>query len=280
VQHAVNRIQTEEETRTVIEAARACGFSSINADLICGLPKQTLQGFGVTLDKVIGLAPDRIALYSYAHVPHLFKSQRRIAAEELPAPQVKLATLALAIKKLRAAGYVYIGMDHFAKPTDELAVAQRERKLQRNFQGYSTKPDCDLVAFGISAIGKVGGTYVQNVRTLDEYYERLDGNALPVLRGYTLAADDVLRRSVIQSMMCNFALDIGAIEAEHDIRFAEYFRPELDALRTLADDGLVTIADDAITVSPRGRLLVRSIAVRFDRHLREALERTQYSKVI
>jgi oxygen-independent coproporphyrinogen-3 oxidase len=280
VQHAVNRIQTEEETRTVIEAARSCGFSSVNADLIYGLPRQTLEGFGVTLDKVIALAPDRIALYSYAHVPHLFKSQRRIAVDELPAPQVKLAILALAIEKLRAAGYTYIGMDHFAKPADELAVAQREHKLQRNFQGYSTKPDCDLVALGISAIGKVGRTYAQNVRTLDEYYERLDADALPVLRGVALDADDLLRRSVIQSLMCNFALDIGAIEARFGIRFAEYFRTELDALRVLADDGLLTIDDSAISVSPRGRLLVRTIAVRFDRHLREAQENARYSKVI
>jgi oxygen-independent coproporphyrinogen-3 oxidase len=213
-------------------------------------------------------------------VPHLFKSQRRIAVDELPAPQVKLAILALAIEKLRAAGYTYIGMDHFAKPADELAVAQREHKLQRNFQGYSTKPDCDLVALGISAIGKVGRTYAQNVRTLDEYYERLDADALPVLRGVALDADDLLRRSVIQSLMCNFALDIGAIEARYGIRFAEYFRTELDALRVLADDGLLTIDDSAISVSPRGRLLVRTIAVRFDRHLREAQENARYSKVI
>lgn len=280
VQRAVNRIQSEEETRTVIDAARAHGFSSVNTDLIYGLPKQTVSGFAATLDKVIAAAPDRIAVYSYAHVPHLFKPQRRIAVDELPTPEGKLALLALAIDKLGAAGYTYIGMDHFAKPGDELATAQRERKLHRNFQGYSTKPDCDLIALGISAIGKVGATYVQNVKTLDQYYERLEAHALPVMRGIALDGDDVLRRSVIQSLMCDFELEIGAIEAAHGIRFAEYFGPELAALQPLAGDGLVTIGEDAIAVTPRGRLLVRTIAMRFDRHLREAQQRTQYSKVI
>lgn len=280
VQRAVNRIQTEEETRTVIDAARGCGFSSINTDLIYGLPKQTVDGFGATLDKVITLAPDRIALYGYAHVPYLFKPQRRIAVDELPSPVDKLAILALAIGKLGAAGYTYVGMDHFAKPGDDLAIAQRERKLHRNFQGYSTKPDCDLIGLGISAIGKIGESYVQNVRTLDEYYQRLDARALPVMRGIALDADDVLRRSVIQSLMCDFVLEIDAIETTHGIRFAEYFEPELAALQPLAQDGLVIVGDDSICVTPRGRLLVRTIAARFDRHLREALRSTQYSKVI
>jgi oxygen-independent coproporphyrinogen III oxidase len=280
VQRAVNRIQTEEETRTVIDAARAHGFSSINADLIYGLPKQTVDGFGATLDKVIAVAPDRIALYSYAHVPHLFKPQRRIAVDELPTPEAKLSILSLAIDKLGAAGYTYIGMDHFAKPTDELATAQRERKLHRNFQGYSTKPDCDLIGLGISAIGKIGRTYAQNVKTLDQYYERLDAHALPIARGIALDADDVLRRSVIQSLMCDFKLEIGAIEAAYGIRFADYFSTELAALQPLADDGLVTLDHDAVDVTPRGRLLVRTIANRFDRHLREASQRTQYSRVI
>ncbi len=213
VQQAVNRIQTEAETMTVIEAARANGFVSVNADLIYGLPRQTVEGFSATLDKVIAVGPDRIALYSYAHVPHLFKPQRRIDVDMLPAPETKLAILALAIEKLGAAGYVYIGMDHFAKPTDELAVAQRERKLHRNFQGYSTKPDCDMLAFGISAIGKVGASYVANVKTLDEYYDRLDAGALPVMRGVELNADDLIRRDVIQKLMCNFELDFDELGA-------------------------------------------------------------------
>jgi oxygen-independent coproporphyrinogen-3 oxidase len=236
VQKAVNRIQSEEETRTVIDAARANGFVSVNADLIYGLPKQTVAGFSATLDKVIDASPDRIALYSYAHVPHLFKPQRRIA--------------------------------------------QRDRKLHRNFQGYSTKPDCDLLAFGISAIGKVGAAYVQNVRTLDEYYDRLDAQALPVMRGVLLNADDLIRRDVIQKLMCDFDLDFAASGARHGIVFAEYFAPEIAALRPLAQDGLVELTDRAIVVTPRGRLLVRTVAMQFDRYLREARERAQYSRVI
>jgi len=280
VQKAVNRIQSEAETRTVIDAARANGFVSVNADLIYGLPKQTVAGFSVTLDKVIDASPDRIALYSYAHVPHLFKPQRRIDLDAVPAPETKLAILALAIEKLSAAGYTYIGMDHFAKPGDELAVAQRERKLHRNFQGYSTKPDCDLIAFGISAIGKVGAAYVQNVKTLDEYYDRLDAQALPVMRGVELHADDLIRRDVIQKLMCDFDLDFAAAEARHGIVCADYFAPELAALRPLAEDGLVEVASDSIRVTPRGRLLVRTVAMQFDRYLREAREQAQYSRVI
>jgi oxygen-independent coproporphyrinogen-3 oxidase len=280
VQQAVNRIQSEEETRTVIDAARANGFTSVNADLIYGLPRQTVEGFAATLDKVIAASPDRVALYSYAHVPHLFKPQRRISLNELPRPEAKLAILALAIEKLGAAGYAYIGMDHFAKPSDELAVAQRERKLHRNFQGYSTKPDCDLLAFGISAIGKVGSVYVQNAKTLDAYYERLDAHALPVARGIKLGADDLLRRGVIHALMCDFAIDFDTVESAHGIAFADYFAPELAALKPLADDGLVEVNERRLSVTSRGRLLVRTIAMPFDRHLREARERTQYSKVI
>jgi len=213
-------------------------------------------------------------------VPHLFKPQRRIATADLPAPQAKLAILALAIAKLTDAGYVYIGMDHFAKPGDELAVAQRERKLHRNFQGYSTKPDCDLIAFGISAIGKVGAAYSANVKTLDEYYARLDAQTLPVMRGVVLDADDLLRRDVIQRLMCNFDLDFGEVERAHGIRFATTFAPELSALAPLAADGLVEIDANAIRVTARGRLLVRTVAMTFDRYLRERRQGPQYSKVI
>ena len=280
VQKAVNRIQSEDETRTVIESARANGFVSVNTDLIYGLPKQTVAGFSRTLDRVIALSPDRIALYSYAHVPHLFKPQRRILLEELPPPADKLAILSLAIEKLGAAGYVYIGMDHFAKPGDELARAQADRKLHRNFQGYSTKPDCDLLAFGISAIGKVGAAYTANVKTLDDYYARLDAQTLPVMRGVTLDADDLLRRDVIQKLMCNFDLDFGEVERAHGIRFAETFAPELAALAPLAADGLVEIDANAIRVTARGRLLVRTVAMTFDRYLRERRQGPQYSKVI
>ncbi|HQR11746.1 MAG TPA: oxygen-independent coproporphyrinogen III oxidase [Casimicrobiaceae bacterium] len=280
VQLAVNRIQSEVETRTVIDAARESGFASVNADLIYGLPLQTVAGFAVTLDKVIAASPDRIALYSYAHVPHMFKPQRQINAAELPTPEVKLAILALAIEKLGAAGYGYIGMDHFAKPEDELAVAQRERKLHRNFQGYSTRPDCDLLAFGISAIGKVGSTYVQNVKTLDEYYARIDKGELPVLRGARLNRDDLIRRDVIQKLMCDFELDFDAFGLAHDIGFASMFESELKALAPLAEDGLVEISTDRLRVTPRGRLLVRTVAMTFDRYLREATQKAKYSRVI
>jgi oxygen-independent coproporphyrinogen-3 oxidase len=280
VQKAVNRLQSEAETRTVVESARANGFVSVNTDLIYGLPRQTVAGFGATLDRVIALAPDRIALYSYAHVPHLFKPQRRIALEDMPPPADKLAILALAIEKLGEAGYVYIGMDHFAKPDDELARAQRDRKLHRNFQGYSTKPDCDLLAFGISAIGKVGRAYVQNVRTLDEYYDRLDARALPVLRGYSLTDDDLVRRDAIQKLMCDFELDLRAFEARHGVVFERAFAAEIVALRPLAEDGLVEVEPGRIRVTDRGRMVVRTVAMVFDRHLRESRAAARYSKVI
>ncbi|HEX8740833.1 MAG TPA: oxygen-independent coproporphyrinogen III oxidase [Casimicrobiaceae bacterium] len=280
VQRAVNRIQSEDETRTVIEAARANNFSSINADLIYGLPRQTVAGFARTLDRVVDLSPDRIALYSYAHVPHLFKPQRKIAVEDLPAPQDKLAILTLAIERLSAAGYQYIGMDHFAKPDDELARAQREGRLYRDFQGYSVSPGGDLLAFGVSAIGRIGDAYVQNTKTIDDYYARLEGGSLPVARGITLSADDRLRRAVIQALMCDFRVDRAAFDAAWQIRFADYFRGELASLEPLAADGLVDIGDDAITVTPRGRMLVRAVAMRFDRHWMMAQQHATHSKII
>ena len=280
VQKAVNRVQSEAETRVVLDAARANGFRSINIDLIYGLPRQTVPGFCMTLDQVIHAAPDRIALYSYAHVPHSFKPQRRISEAELPSPDAKLAILASAIDKLTGAGYVYIGMDHFAKPHDELAVAQREGKLQRNFQGYSTDGDCDLLSFGISAIGKVGATYSQNLRTLDDYYARLDAEALPCFRGWQLSADDLLRRDVIQALMCRFAVLFERVGNAHAIVFNEYFATELEALKPLVDDGLIELASDEITVTARGRFLVRAVAMVFDRYLREQLQQARYSRVI
>ena len=280
VQVAVNRIQSEGETVAVLDAARAHGFRSLNVDLIYGLPRQTLRGFDVTLQKVLRASPDRVALYSYAHVPHLFKSQTRIREAELPSPDTKLAILEGAIETLSHAGYVHIGMDHFAKPDDELAVAQRDGALHRNFQGYSTHADCDLLAFGISAIGKVGPAYSQNVRTLDDYYARLDSGVLPCFRGWQLSQDDLLRRDVIQALMCRLALSIRDIEQKHQLRFDDYFAAELEALKPLAGDGLVHVRPEAITVTARGRLLVRTVAMVFDRHLREQRERARYSRVI
>ena len=280
VQSAINRVQSEAESRAVLDAARANGFRSVNVDLIYGLPRQTVPGFRTTLDRVIRAAPDRIALYSYAHVPHLFKPQRRISESELPSPEAKLAILDLAIEKLTDAGYIYIGMDHFAKPHDELAVAQREGKLQRNFQGYSTNADCDLLSFGISAIGKVGATYNQNLRTLDDYYDRLDADALPCFRGWQLSADDLLRRDVIHALMCRFMVSFKHVADAHDIVFHEYFAAELEALEPLVDDGLIEMDSEVLVVTRRGRLLVRAVAMVFDRYLREQRERARYSRVI
>jgi oxygen-independent coproporphyrinogen-3 oxidase len=280
VQRAVNRIQSEEETFAVIEAARANGFKSISIDLIYGLPKQSVAGFDRTLDRVIAGSPDRLSIYNYAHLPTLFKPQRRILESDMPSADERLQILALAIRKLTDAGYVFIGMDHFAKPDDELAIAQRERRLHRNFQGYSTHSDCDMMSFGISSISKVGPSYYQNVKTLDEYYERLDQGQLPVYRGIELDADDILRRSIIQSLMCHFELSMDAVEAAHGIDFRTYFAPELDALQTQVQAGLVHIEERRIVVLPPGRMLVRAISMVFDKFLRADREIKRYSKVI
>ena len=280
VQKAVNRIQSEEETARAIAVARKFGVTSINVDLIYGLPKQTVFGFDHTLDRVLALKPDRIALYSYAHLPKMFKPQRRISDADLPTAEAKLQIMTHAIHKLTQAGYVYIGMDHFALPHDELAIAARHAGLHRNFQGYSTHADSDLIAFGISAISKVGATYCQNVKTLDEYYDYLDRGELPVLRGIELTADDLLRRAVINSIMCQFEVSIEAIEIAHLIRFSDYFSDEIERLQTMADEGLIMIAADAICVTPRGRLLVRNIAMVFDRYLSRGEQRERFSKAI
>ena len=280
VQEAVNRIQSIEETRLVMEAARATGFKSISMDLIYGLPKQNVISFNRTLEEVLKLSPDRISLYSYAHLPGLFKPQRRIDPAAMPTSDTKLQILQLAIRRLTEAGYVYIGMDHFAKPDDELTVAQRQGRLHRNFQGYSTQAECDLLAFGVSAIGKIGPVYAQNVKTLDEYYDALDRDELPVLRGIELTADDLLRRAIIQALMCHFELSIESIEIAHLIKFSDYFADELEDLRAMEAAGLVQVSDEWISVLPPGRLLVRGIAMLFDRYLRADRERARYSKVI
>ncbi|MFZ5556593.1 MAG: oxygen-independent coproporphyrinogen III oxidase [Pseudomonadota bacterium] len=280
VQLAVNRIQTEEETMSVITAARANGFRSVSIDLIYGLPKQTVASFDDTLARIIGAGPDRVSIYNYAHLPHLFKPQRRIHTHELPAPDVKLQILKLAIDRLTAAGYVYIGMDHFAKPHDELAVAQRQGRLHRNFQGYSTHADCDLVALGVSAIGKIGPTYSQNYRGLDDYYDALGNDQLPIMRGLELTADDLLRRAVIQGLVCHFELSFEPIESQYLVDFNRYFATELAELKAMEADGLVQVKPDWIGVTPRGRLLIRNVCMTFDRYLRADRERARYSKVI
>ena len=279
VQKAVNRLQGEEQTLAVLREARALGFRSINMDLIYGLPLQTVDSFARTLDKIIAAAPDRLSVFNYAHLPELFKTQRQINAADLPPPQVKLDILQLTIERLTRAGYVYIGMDHFAKPDDELALAQREGTLYRNFQGYSTHANCDLVGLGITAIGQVGDCYAQNVRTIEEYYARIDAGELPVFRGIELSADDRLRRAVITQLICHFTLNFGAVERAFGVRVVDYFARELDELATMQRDGLVEIDAASIQVKPAGKLLIRNICMVFDRYLRER-EGQRYSKVI
>ncbi|BAU46952.1 coproporphyrinogen III oxidase [Sulfurifustis variabilis] len=279
VQAAVNRIQSEEQTLGVLREARALGFRSINMDLIYGLPHQTVASFTRTLETVIAASPDRLSVFNYAHLPELFMPQKRIRAEDLPSPQAKLDILQATIERLTASGYEYIGMDHFARPDDELAVAQRSGSLYRNFQGYSTHADCDLVGLGITAIGKIGETYSQNVRTLEEYDARIDAGRLAVFRGIELDADDRLRRDVITGLICHFTLDIPAVERTHGIRFAEYFAPELATLAGMAEDGLVALSPGRIDVLPAGMLLVRNVCMVFDKYLRRQQEQ-RYSRVI
>ena len=279
VQKAVHRIQSFELTASVMAEARAHGMRSINLDLIYGLPRQTLDSFNRTLDQVLELAPERIALYSYAHLPKVFAPQRRIADAELPSAEAKLQLMTLAIGRLTRAGYLYIGMDHFARPDDELALAQAHGQLARSFQGYSTHGG-DLLALGLSAIGQVGPTYYQNIKELGRYYAALDQGRLPVLRGFELSGDDLLRRAVIQALMCDFRVSIEAIELSYLVDFKATFAAELQDLKQLADDGLLEIQPDWIVVTPKGRLLVRAISMVFDRYLREARARASYSRVI
>lgn len=280
VQRAVHRLQSESETAQLIQVARAAGFKSVSLDLIYGLPHQSVESFTRTVERVLEMAPDRVSIYNYAHLPHVFKTQRRIVEADLPNVETRIEILAQAIHSMTAAGYVYIGMDHFAKPDDELAIAQRQGRLHRNFQGYSTHADCDLLAFGISAIGKLGWSYVQNVKTLEEYYARLERGHLPVYRGIELNADDVLRRSVIQALMCHFELSIESIELAHLIRFREYFAPELSRLEVMQAAGLLRIDDQWLSVLPAGRFLIRVIAMVFDRYLSANQPRASYSKVV
>jgi len=280
VQQAVNRIQSAQETFGALDAARREGFRSISVDLIYGLPFQTATSFVATLDRVIEAAPDRLSVFNYAHLPERFKPQRRINEAELPSPDQKLDMLQQIGEHLAAAGYVYIGMDHFARPDDELALAQREGQLYRNFQGYSTHAHCDLVALGVTSIGMVGNTYAQNMRTLDEYYARIDAGELAVFRGIELTRDDELRRAVITQLICNFTLDMDAVGREWDIRFGDYFAGELGRLQVMARDGLIAIDDGVIDVLPAGRLLIRNICMVFDRYLGAAGQTARFSKVI
>ncbi|WP_296695643.1 oxygen-independent coproporphyrinogen III oxidase [Thiocapsa sp. UBA6158] len=280
VQQAVNRIQTEAETMAVLEAARSEGFRSISIDLIYGLPFQTPESFARTLERIIAVDPERLSVFNYAHLPERFKPQRRINEADLPAPEAKLDILQSTIERLTEAGYVYIGMDHFARPDDELARAQQAGTLYRNFQGYSTHADCDLIGIGVTSIGKIDNTYGQNRRGLEEYYADLDAGRLPVFRGIELTRDDLIRRDMITRLICHFELDIPSAEAAWDIRFDEYFADALMKLRDMAGDGLLEVDAHKIRILPRGRLLVRNICMAFDAYLATKTGPIGFSKVI
>ncbi len=280
VQKAVHRVQPAEQVFALVAAARRIGFDSINVDLIYGLPRQTPESFDRTLAQVAELRPDRIALYGYAHLPERFKSQRRINNVDLPQASGKVAMLARSLAAFEEAGYVYVGMDHFALPDDALAIAKRQGRLHRNFQGYSTQPDCDLIALGMSAIGKVGATYSQNAKDLIEYQDLLDHGHLPVVRGIALSRDDLLRRAVIMALMCQGSVEFESIELAHLVNFRDYFAPEFERLRKMEDDGLVRVTDSAIEVTAMGWFFVRGVAMVFDRYLQARQTRAQFSKIL
>ena len=280
VQKAVHRIQPAEQVFSLVESARSLGFESINVDLIYGLPRQTPESFDRTLAQVARLRPDRIALYAYAHLPERFKPQRRIASVELPTAAGKVSMLSRSLDAFLDAGYVYVGMDHFALPEDALAVAKRQGRLHRNFQGYSTQPDCDLIGLGVSAIGRVGATYSQNAKTLEEYYDLLDQGRLPVVRGLALTRDDLVRRAVIMALMCQGELLFEPMEQAWLIDFQQYFSSELAQLEAMAEQGLVVLRPDGIEVTAMGWFFVRGIAMVFDRYLQADRNRARFSRII
>lgn len=281
VQKAVNRVQPIEQTRTVLEACRAAGARSVNLDLIYGLPFQTINSFSTTLDTVIEQQPDRLSVFNYAHMPDIFKPQRRINAEDLPGAETKLEILKLAINKLTDAGYVYIGMDHFARPDDELVQAQLNGKLQRNFQGYTTHGDCDIVAMGISSISQVYDVYSQNSKDLLAYQAAVSAGRLPVVRGVRLSMDDLLRRDLIQRLTCDFRVDFAAFESRWSgLKFGDYFARELASMGQMQDDGLLRIDTDSLRILPKGRLLVRNICMKFDTSLQQKNNIGRFSRVI
>jgi oxygen-independent coproporphyrinogen-3 oxidase len=280
VQAAVHRIQSFESVRELVAEARALRFESINADLIYGLPKQTPESFRRTIAQVAELRPTRIALYAYAHLPARFKPQRRIHAEDLPSAEQRVRMLGDALAGFLGKGYVYIGMDHFALPGDALAVAKRQGRLHRNFQGYTTQPDCDLIGLGVSSIGRVGATYSQNAKTLDEYRDALANGEFPVVRGLALTRDDLLRRAVIMALMCQGRVEYESIELAHLVNMRDTFAAEFERLRPLAEAGLVEIGPQAIQVTATGWFFVRAIAMVFDRHLQADRQRERFSRII
>ena len=280
VQKAVHRVQPAEQVFGLMTAARALGFKSVSVDLMYGLPLQTPESFERTLEQVVQLRPDRVALYAYDHLPERHKPQRRIVIAELPPPQARVAMLSRSIAALQQAGYVYVGMEHFALPGDALAVAGRQGRLHRSFQGYSTQPDSDLISLGVSAIGRVGATYSQNAKTLEAYYDYLDQGRLPVVQGLALSRDDLVRRAVIMALICQGRLDFESIELAYLIDFKRYFCAELIALRELQEQGLVELSDSAISVTDMGWFFVRSVAMVFDRYLQADRMRARFSRII
>lgn len=280
VQKAVHREQPIEQVFELVRAAREMGYQSINVDLIYGLPKQNAASFARTLMQVAELMPDRIALYAYAHLPERFKAQRRISQDDLPSAVDKVGMLSAAIEGFIRAGYVYVGMDHFALPDDGLAVAKRQGRLHRNFQGYSTQPDCDLIALGVSAIGRVGATYSQNAKTLEEYYDLLDQQRLPVVRGLALTRDDLVRRAVIMAIMCQGEVLFEPMSNAWLIDFKRYFAAELELLEIQQEQGLVEIHEDSMKVTDKGWFFVRGVALVFDRYLQADRNRTRFSRII
>ena len=280
VQQAVHRVQPFEQVAELMQAARDEGFMSINMDLIYGLPKQTTESFQRTLQQVSSLKPDRIALYAYAHLPQRFKPQRRINAADLPKAEDKIGMLSTAIEAFGQAGYDYIGMDHFALHHDSLAVAKRQGRLHRNFQGYSTQPDCDLISLGVSAIGRVGNTYSQNAKTLEEYYDAINLGHLPIVRGLALSRDDLVRRAVIMAIMCQGELQYEAIELAYMIDFKSYFANELELLAEQENTGMVVLEENGLQVTDMGWFFVRAIAMVFDRYLQTDRNRARFSKII
>jgi oxygen-independent coproporphyrinogen-3 oxidase len=280
VQKAVHRVQSLAQLRELMHAARGLGFESINVDLIYGLPLQTPDGFATTVAQIGALRPDRVALYAYAHLPERFKPQRRIDSRQLPAAQARIDMLAAAIGGFIGLGYAHIGMDHFALPSDALAVARRQGRLHRNFQGYSTQPDCDLIGLGVSAIGRIGAAYAQNAKTLPEYHDALARGRFATARGLVASRDDLLRRAVIMALMCQGRVEFESIELAHLIDIRRQFEPEFEQLAGLAQRGLVEIEPKAIQLTPLGWFGVRAVAMVFDRYLREAQARSRYSRVI
>ncbi len=281
VQKAVNRIQPLADTKRVLDKAAELGFSSTSIDLIYGLPLQNLQSYAKTIDIVINqLKPARIALFNYAHLPHVFMPQTRINEADLPSATEKLNILQMCVERLADAGYVFIGMDHFARPEDELAIALNNGTLQRNFQGYSTFADTHMLAFGVSSIGFVGNSYYQSAKDLDSYYNFINNNQLPILRGMMLDQDDIIRRDIIQQIMCQFKLDFNQVASKYQLNFPEYFATELADLPALVELGLITLNATNLEVSSKGRFLIRNVAVIFDKYLRQRQDSKRYSKVI